>query len=243
MKTRSIRRGTALLTVFMAITMNDRSVGAVPRAKNATRSTPVSKKRVVLAQAQSISQGFSVEASDSALADRGRAALRLLEFDPAQAFPGWTVAFLPRRDRLLGLTLVNERRVEIYVRTDRPIEGLAHDLAHEFGHVFDVSYNTNAVREKYLGLRGLEKDTQWWACDSCRDLEVGAGDFAEVFAHLVAPRFAFYSKVKPRPGQAVSDRIRTEILAPVLGVGAPDPGGVLSVSAEPTAAAPVTAAP
>ncbi len=230
MKTRSARAGVAVLVVFGAIAMGERSVDAATKAKYATqRPKTIERKKVALAEAQSISRGFVFEASDPLLEERGRAALRLLHFDPAEVFPGWTVSFQSRRDRLLGLTLVTERRVEIYVRSDRPIEGIAHDLAHELGHVFDVSYNSTAAREKYLALRGLGLDTQWWACDSCRDLEVGAGDFAEVFAHLVGPRFAFYSKVKPRPGDVVSERIRSQVLGPVLGadVGRSE-GGVVS---------------
>lgn len=229
MNTRFARAGVAIVAVLVGIGCVDHTVFAAVKSASGTKSTVASSRKstirapkkaptkvVALAQAQSISSPFVIEASNAALEERGRAALNMLLVNAAETFPGWTVSFRPGRDRLLGLTLVSERRVEIYIRDDRPLAGIAHDLAHELGHVFDVSYNSTARREAYLSLRGLSAETQWWACDSCRDLEVGAGDFAEVFAHLIGPPFAFYSQVKARPDARVSDLIRAQILAPVL---------------------------
>ena len=229
MNTRFARAGMALVAVLVGIGCVDHTVFAAAKSVSGTKSTVASSRKstaratkkaptkvVALAPAQSISSPFVIEASNAALEERGRAALKMLLVNPVETFPGWTVSFRPGRDRLLGLTLVSERRVEIYIRDERPLAGIAHDLAHELGHVFDVSYNSTARREAFLSLRGLNADTQWWACDSCRDLEVGAGDFAEVFAHLIGPPFAFYSQVKARPDARVSDLIRTQILAPVI---------------------------
>jgi hypothetical protein len=212
-KNRSLKLSLVVFATICAMVPTARTVSAAPktRAVNAGVS-----KKVSLGDPQTISKPFVLRAATPTLEARGRAALQLVGFDYADAFPGWTISFLPGRDRLLGLTLVGERRVEIYIRKDRSAVGLAHDIAHEFGHIVDVSYNTEKIRAKYLVLRKLPAGTPWWACNSCRDLEVGAGDFAEVFAHLVAPRFAFYSRVKGVPDAETSDAIRTEVLSAAL---------------------------
>jgi hypothetical protein len=128
-----------------------------------------------------------------------RAALRLIRLDLDTTFSGWTIEFKAPKTGYLGLTLVKQRKVEVYVRSGRSVEGIAHDLAHELGHVADVTYNDNDTRSVYLKNRGLSETTPWWTCNSCGDLQVGAGDFAETFAVLVGPKFKFYSEVAPRP--------------------------------------------
>ena len=132
----------------------------------------------------------------------GRAALAQLRIDWAALYPGWTIAFLPARSALLGMTLVTQRRVEVYVRTDRSVAATAHDVAHELGHVTDVTYNDDAARLRFLAMRGLAQTTPWWTCSGCRDLQVPAGDFAETFALVAAPRYRFYSEVAPEPDAA-----------------------------------------
>jgi hypothetical protein len=196
------------LGVLGAIVPNSRVVWAVVK----TQPLPASPKNVTIGESQSISKPFVVWAASPALEERGRKALAMIAFDYAEAFPGWTISFRPARKRLLGVTLVSERRIEIYVRKNRPTDQVAHDIAHEFGHVVDVSYNNEASRAKYVSIRGIPAGTPWWACDSCRDSEVGAGDFAEVFAHLVAPRTAFYSQVKGSPSAKVAEDIRTQVI-------------------------------
>ncbi len=192
---------------------------------------------MTIGEAQSISKPFTVRATNSALEERGRDALALIAFDYAEAFPGWTISFRPARKRLLGVTLVNKRRIEIYLRKDRPTAQVAHDIAHEFGHVVDVLYNTEASRAKYVSIRGLPAGVPWWACNSCRDSEVGAGDFAEVFAQLVAPRTVFYSQLKGYPTASVVDEIRREIVPKGIrlrqSTGAPTAG--ILAEAEPPA--------
>jgi hypothetical protein len=154
-----------------------------------------------IGQGVQLERSFVVERSGSSSgreAERGRAALALLRIRPADLYPGWTIAFRPARQGLLGMTLVAQRRVEIYVRLDRPLEGTAHDIAHELGHVTDVMYNDDDMRAKYLALRDRET-TPWWTCEACTDLQVGAGDFAETFALWAAPRFRFYSDLAGEP--------------------------------------------
>jgi hypothetical protein len=241
---KSLRRtlaSLALLVVVVLASSAHRAVGAPAKGKARAQVRAQASKRLTLGEAQSIVAPFVVRSANASLDERGRAALALLRFDYEQAFPGWTISFLPGRQRLLGLTLVGERRIEVYIRKDRSVEGVAHDIAHELGHAADVTYNNEKSRARYLKERGLPADTPWWACNSCRDLEVGAGDFAEVFAHLVAPRFAFYSKLKPAPDARVSEILRTEVLAAELKVQPlSEPAPVPSV---PTGASPIVSAP
>ncbi len=151
-----------------------------------------------------IVRSFNVEAPTTATTrevDRGTAALALVRLRAQDVFPGWTIAFRPARTGLLGMTLVKARRVEIYVRLDRSLEGIAHDIAHEFGHVTDVMFNNDDQRQTYLDLRN-RSDGPWWTCNGCGDLQVGAGDFAETFALWAAPSFRFYSEFAPKPSAA-----------------------------------------
>lgn len=129
----------------------------------------------------------------------GQAALDTIQIPWRELLPGWRVEFRTARSGYLALTFRTERRIEVYVRPDRPVASTAHDIAHELGHAIDVTYNDASDRERYLELRGLPADTPWWTCDACTDMEVGAGDFAETFALWAAPRYRFYSKVAATP--------------------------------------------
>lgn len=195
--------------------MRRRRVGAIAFTLTACVAMGVSgaeaarTPRSTVAQA-SIGRGvqivrpFNVEAPTTATErefDRGSAALTLVRLRAQDVFPGWTIAFLPARPGLLGMTLVKARRVEIYVRLDRPLGGIAHDIAHEFGHVADVMLNNDDQRQAYLDLRNRPAGP-WWTCNGCGDLQVGAGDFAETFALWAAPAYRFYSEFAPRPTAA-----------------------------------------
>ena len=198
-----------MATVGIVAVLGSISGLATPRAEAGRRSS----SKVRLAQATTVTRGFSVSATTgSREAARGSAALERVRVNYQDMFPGWTVAFLPAKAGLLGLTLTRERRVEIYVRLDRPVDGLAHDIAHEFGHVADVLYNNAEKRSQYLQLRGLPAATPWWTCNECRDMQVGAGDFAETFALIAAPTYHFYSEVGPRSNSEVLSVIVAEVL-------------------------------
>jgi hypothetical protein len=163
--------------------------------------------------------GWGVQVRNTATAlgvaregELGRAALALLRIDWADLYPGWTIAFLPARTEYLGMTLVPQRRVEIYVRTDRSAAAIAHDIAHELGHVTDVMYNDDVSRARFLAFRGLGLATPWWTCSGCRDLQVPAGDFAETFALVAAPRYRFYSEVAAEPSAAALADFQQHVL-------------------------------
>jgi hypothetical protein len=78
--------------------------------------------------------------------------------------------------------------------------------------VTDVMYNSKEKRERYLAIRRLAGDTPWWTCSGCRDLQVGAGDFAETFALLVAPPFRYYGELGSKPDEAMRRRVAEEVL-------------------------------
>ncbi len=206
------RRVTAALGgLFASILVTTLCVGtpASPAARSrAVRSGP----KVRLAEVTTVTRSVTIGSTGPRQAELGATALARLRINYADMFPGWTISFLPSRSNLLGMTLTKERRVEIYVRGDRSVEALTHDLAHELGHVTDVLYNTEESRQRYLELRGLPGSTRWWTCNECRDMQVGAGDFAETFALLAAPPFRFYSELGKRSDAAALQRIADEIL-------------------------------
>ena len=175
----------------------------------AARTAPRVSVKADIGGAVQLLRPFVVEtarSADAAEYERGMQAMALLRIRPQDAFPGWTVSFRKARSGLLGVTLVQERRVEIYVRLNRPITGTAHDLAHELGHVTDVTYNDDQLRAHYLALRNRPLTTPWWTCSGCGDMQVGAGDFAETFAMWAAPRFRFYSELAPVPSDEAMTR-------------------------------------
>lgn len=188
-----------------------RSAKRLNRAPKAEIGTALRLARPLTIEAPTARAGIEYE--------RGMRALAMLHIRPQEAFPGWTISFRKAQAGLLGVTLVPERRVEIYVRLDRPLTGLAHDLAHELGHVTDVMYNDDDARSQYLALRNRPGTTPWWTCSGCGDMEVGAGDFAETFAMWAAPRFRFYSVLAPVPTEEELQRFAALLPSTVTGQG------------------------
>jgi hypothetical protein len=177
------------------------AVAATRTAAEDSGAKLTASKSIKLSTA-TVESGVSITIDNGVSEATVRTALRLVRLDLDSTFSGWTIAFKAPRSGYLGLTLVKQRRVEIYLRSGRSVEGIAHDLAHELGHAADVTFNDNDDRALYLINRGLAETTPWWTCNSCGDLQVGAGDFAETFAVLVGPKFKFYSEVGPRPSPA-----------------------------------------
>ncbi len=111
----------------------------------------------------------------------GNQALDLIGLDLDQVFPGWTVEFRGEVKGFHGMTFAKEKRVEVYVDAHDTAQSLAGVVAHELGHVFDVTYMDDEQRIEWLDARGLT--TQWWVGNGLSDFEAGQGDFAEAFAH------------------------------------------------------------
>ncbi len=146
----------------------------------------------------------------------GMKALDLVSFRWQEALPGWRIRFLPQRKGYLAITFREQRRIDVYVRIDRPVAGVAHDVAHELGHAIDVTYLNDERRAAVLDIRGLSPATNWWACNACTDLQTGAGDFAESFALIAAPRYKFYSELGTEPTPQMVRAI-SSVIADALG--------------------------
>lgn len=129
--------------------------------------------------------------------DRKQAVLALIHY-PSEDL-GFDIVFLGSRPGYRAMTLAARHRIEIYVRHgDGPMRQ-AFDLAHELGHAFDLTYNNEERRRKWLALRGIESSTPWFGCNACPDYGTPAGDFAETFAFLLLGPGNFHSLMAPQP--------------------------------------------
>lgn len=124
----------------------------------------------------------SIPTVDSSTA-RFEAALDLIAYPWESKLPGWTITLQPQRDGYRGITNVAERRIEIYDVSGVGERELAHVIAHEIGHAVDVTYNDTRTRSRWLQSRGIDPNHPWFTGDGLTDFSVGAGDFAESFAH------------------------------------------------------------
>jgi len=141
---------------------------------------------------------------DEALGDEeraGRLALAEIGYPWEELLPEWTIEFRPEEDGLYGLTLVPEKRIEIYVRPDQSPRLLAHVVAHELGHAVDVSLNDGPDRRRWEEQRGLGSDP-WWPGSGATDFSTGAGDFAESFAAWQVGERDFRSNLAGPPDEA-----------------------------------------
>jgi hypothetical protein len=124
-----------------------------------------------------------------------------IEFPWRRTLPGWSIAFLPSRPGLRGLTRVDDRRIEIYVREGDSAASLARVVAHELGHAIDVELNSPADRDRWRTVRGAGPTVSWWPGNSVSDFDTLAGDFAEAFATMLTGSVSL-SHVAPAPQPA-----------------------------------------
>jgi hypothetical protein len=137
----------------------------------------------------------------SALARRMdlRRALPLVNGVSAAAL-GYRVELAPRRDAgLRALTDTGTHVITLYLAQGDAAHRTAHDLAHELGHAWDAEHMTPAMRRAYLARRGVPRASWWPTAAGRTDYEVGAGDFAEVFALCHAASPDFRGRLAPRP--------------------------------------------
>lgn len=132
---------------------------------------------------------------------RGDAALESISYPWQQLLPGWTIEFLPEKSGLYGLTLVPEKRIEVYVRDSQPEALLAHVIAHELGHAIDVTLNDGPDRRAWEEARGTGS-SPWWPGNGTTDFSTGAGDFAESFAAWQVGSGSFRSTLADPPTDA-----------------------------------------
>jgi uncharacterized membrane protein YgcG len=114
---------------------------------------------------------------------------------------GYQVVFLGPRPDLMGQTIFDAHRIEIYLRSAEPQQMVAHVIAHEIGHAADVAYNTPERRQQWLHLRGTSTSQPWFGCDSCDDFSSPAGDYAETFSFWQVGPNADFSHLAPPPSQ------------------------------------------
>jgi hypothetical protein len=151
------------------------------------------------------SAGAPVRPEVSAAARRAdlRRALALVGGVSASAL-GYRVELAPRRDAgLRALIDTAARTITLFLARDDAPHRTAHDLAHELGHAWDAGNMTPVSRRAYLARRGVPR-AHWWPTSGRSDYDVGAGDFAEVFAlcHAASPEFR--SRLATRPANACS---------------------------------------
>ena len=112
---------------------------------------------------------------------RGAKALASLRYGAPAAV---TIAFLPGRGSLRGLTYFDRAHVEVFVGTcaEESDRLLRHVVAHELGHAHDALTMTAQKRAEYMAARGIPAGTPWFGCSRCADFATPAGDFAETYA-------------------------------------------------------------
>ncbi len=132
---------------------------------------------------------------------RGVQSLSSFSYDWENGLPGWEISFHSGRERVLGYTFVQEKRIEIYVRDQMSDSLLAHVIAHEIGHAIDVTQNSGDDRRRWQKLRGIE-GKPWWPGNGATDFATGAGDFAESFAAWQVGTASFRSSLGAPPDEA-----------------------------------------
>jgi hypothetical protein len=133
----------------------------------------------------------------------GAAALSQISYPWQQL--GYQIAFLGPRPDLMGQTIFDQHRIEIYLREGESKLMVAHVIAHEIGHAADVAYNTPERRQQWLHLRGASTSESWFGCDGCDDFSSPAGDYAETFSFWQVGRDADFSQLAPPPS---ADQLR-----------------------------------
>ena len=138
---------------------------------------------------------------------RGAAALASLRSGAERT--GFTVQFAPARKGYLGLTHLQQRVVEVFVRPcgSQSDELLRHVIAHELGHAYDTTHGNAAVRAAWQAARGIPASTPWYGCSGCTDFATPAGDFAEVYAQWLRGASSNRSELAGSPGPAELERL------------------------------------
>jgi hypothetical protein len=144
---------------------------------------------------------------------RGAAALASLR--PGADGSGFRVEFAPARSGYMGLTHLQRRVVEVFVRDcDRQSdELLRHVVAHELGHAFDTARLDAGTRAAWQAARGIPAATAWYGCSGCTDFATPAGDFAEVYAQWLRGADSNRSELAGAPGPAELERLAQQFFA------------------------------
>jgi len=164
--------------VPLAISFARPAQASRPAVARAARTRPVSPPSAARPARATASTDCSGDDWQQRRGEKALASLRHAR--PA----GITIAFLPGRGDLKGLTYFDRKHVDVFVGTcaaesDRL---LRHVVAHELGHGLDASRMTEELRADYMAARGIPASTPWFGCNGCQDFATPAGDFAETYA-------------------------------------------------------------
>jgi hypothetical protein len=148
----------------------------------AAAAAPAAAAKPAAAQPAAVAPAPNLCSGDGWQSRRGAAALASLKGGEART--GFRVEFAAARKGYLGLTHLQERRIEVFVRAcgTQSDELLRHVTAHELGHAYDTTHGTAATRRAWMSARGIPAGTPWYGCSGCTDFATPAGDFAEVYA-------------------------------------------------------------
>jgi len=173
-----------------------------PAPGRPAQSLPAPAAAVAVAVAAPAPAPADVCSGDGWQQRRGAAALASLSAGAERT--GFTVGFAPARQGYLGLTHLQERRIEVFVRgcDVQSEELLRHVMAHELGHAYDTTHGTAAARAAYQAARGIPASTPWYGCSGCTDFATPAGDFAEVYAQWARGSADNRSELAGDPGPA-----------------------------------------
>jgi hypothetical protein len=179
--------GDRLAGPWRPTALPDAVAPVAPRAAARSAAAPVAARpaaaRAVVARpAAARPAAPSLCTGDGWQERRGQAALASLRGGAERT--GFRVEFKGARSGYMGLTHLEERRIEMFVRAcgTQSDELLRHVMAHELGHAYDTTRMSPATRQAWLVARGIPLSTDWYGCSGCTDFATPAGDFAEVYA-------------------------------------------------------------
>ncbi len=181
-----------------------RTVAAAPPLKAASRlraaaARPVAVRPVARRPVVRRVPAPTVRRLVESPAQRGARVLASLHY-PYQRL-GYRIQFLPDKHGYLGLTVPEQRLIQIYVRSSESDLVLSHSIAHEIGHALDFSRSSLVTHRTYLTMRGLSTSRDWFGCSGCTDYRTPAGDWAEVFAYWLAGPGDYRSQVAGAPSR------------------------------------------
>jgi hypothetical protein len=123
----------------------------------------------------------------------------LQEIDVTPQALGFQLRVLPARGQTTTTVDLRARVITAAIRPGDPAERVAHALAYQLGHAYDALRLDDAQRDAYLRAR-TRTGAPWRPPAGGSDLDLGAGDFAEVFALCHAAASSdFRSTLAPRP--------------------------------------------
>lgn len=129
---------------------------------------------------------------------KGNQALAMVHYPWARL--GMQVVFRGPRTGVMAITYPMRQRIDVFVRESMPVIDVAHVVAHELGHVYDMRYNDDAIRHEWKRARGYADNPHWMVADGTSDFHLPGGDYAEVFAlWCLNGEGMFKSTLAPRP--------------------------------------------